>query len=329
MKRVISVCNEKGGVGKTTTTISIAKQLAKDGYQVLVIDLDAQGNAGKALGFIRDGKPTSADLIYDTLSGREGNIGDYIRYNEKYDVHYIPSSKLLGSITTFMANSQDIDCNYILRTILNNPAFDVFDYILYDCRTLLDILVSNAMNSSDYVLIPVESGVFSFDGLGNILEKVNTIQSSTNPNLKVIGILINKQKTTNIGLSVTDSVKERYGSLVFNMIVPDCPAQAEASVLGMEKKNGSLELAFHNVTKELEYRIYLDGKGELGNLSKDLDPEEPIEINEDKVVSGLTEDDDEVVVIGDADELIDSSDTTDNEGTGENTAHDEYTDLMF
>lgn len=319
MSKIISLCNEKGGVGKTTTTVNMAKQLAKDGYKVLVIDLDAQGNAGRALGFIKDNKSTSADLIYNTLSGKEIDLDDYIRVNEDCGVSYIPSSKLLGSIATFMANSSEIDCNYILKTILSNPGFAEFDYILYDCRTLLDILVSNAMNSSDYVLIPVESGIYSFDGLGNILEKVDSIQASTNPKLKVIGILINKQKRTTVGISITDSVKERYGALVFNMVIPDCPAQAENSIIGIGKKDGSLELAFHNATKELEYRIFLDGKGELGNLAKDLDPDENFDINEEKVVSGLIEDDDDIIS---DEEVNDITETQNDAVTGSDDAID-------
>lgn len=328
MKKVISICNEKGGVGKTTTTINIAKQLAKDGLKVLVVDLDAQGNAGKALGFIRDGKPTSADLIYDTLSGRMDNVENYIRFDDRCNVYYIPSSKLLGSITTFMANSQDIDCNYIIKTILDNPFFNDFDYVLFDCRTLLDILVSNALNSSDYILIPVESAIYSFDGLSNILEKVETLHASTNPKLKVIGILVNKQKNTTIGLSVTNSVKERYGNMIFNMIIPDCPAQAESGILGIEKKNGSLELAFHNVTKELEYRIMLDQKGELEmeDLSK-LD-DSPIEVSQtDEVINDM--ENEQTDVLEDTKKVnAKNSENTDSD-TDENGSRNEHVELMF
>lgn len=331
MKKTISICNEKGGVGKTTTTISVAKQLAKDGYKVLVIDLDAQGNTGRALNFLEDGKYTSADLIYNTLSGRPLNADDYIRYSEDYGVYYIPSSKLLGSITTFMASSTNIDCNYILKTILDDKMFDGFDYILYDCRTLLDILVSNAMTSSDYVLIPVESGIYSFDGLASILEKVDTIGASTNPKLKVIGILINKQKNTVIGTSVTDSVKERYGSMVFNMVIPDCPAQAENSILGINKKNGSLELAFHNVTKELEYRIMLDNKGELGKEDLSKIDNSPIEVDETDDTL-LTEMDNEDIVDTETTNVpvTDDTTTTDTTETDENSSREEKTDdLLF
>lgn len=325
MKKVISICNEKGGVGKTTTTINLAKNLAKSGRKVLVIDLDAQGNSGKALGFIKDGKRSSADMIYACVSDMGFDVNDYVRYNEEVGVYYIPASKTLGSIATVMLNSSDIDSNYILKSIIDRPEFDDFDYILYDCRTLLDILVSNAMNSSDYVLIPIESGIYAFDGLSNILEKVKSIQDTHNPKLKVVGILVNKQKNTNVGISITDSLKEKYGSLVFNIIIPDCPAQAEENIMGIKRKNGSFDMAFYNATKELEYRIYLDRKDELGteNLEK-VNTESTVPVVEDKKVPV-----EEIVA---ETETVIGSETESSESDSdisENTSEDERTELIF
>lgn len=251
--KIISVCSEKGGVGKTTSTVNSAIQLAKTGSKVLVVDLDGQANASRFLGYIRDGKPTSAELIYNVIAGMDIDIDEIIRKSNYENLDYIPASQMLTNITTFMAN--DFDSNYILQRIFTNEYFvENYDYILFDCRTLLDLLVSNALTSSDFVIIPVESGIFSFDGLEKMLDKVKGISSTTNTNLKVLGILLNKQNKTVVSESIVESVREEYGDMVFNVIIPYCPAQSESNVLG-NAKNGSFDTAFYNLAREIEYRI--------------------------------------------------------------------------
>ena len=261
--KVISICNEKGGVGKTTTTINLAKQLSKSGFKVLVIDLDAQGNSSTALGYEGDKKLTMPDIIYDVVSNRDINFDDCIRYDEKYNIWYIPSAKTIGSITPLMDNSAVVNKNYIIKEILSLEGMEQFDYVLFDCRTVLDILVCNAFNCSDYVLIPIENNIYSLEGLDSVLEKVSGVQNTTNKKLEVIGILINKQQNTTIGSEVTQTIRDIYGEKVFNMVLPDCPAQAERSVLRQEKKGDSLTLSWYNVTRELLYRIDLMERGEV------------------------------------------------------------------
>lgn len=252
MSKIISVSSEKGGVGKTTVTVNVASGLAKLGKKVLVIDLDQQGNASQALGYIKDGKPTIAELIYNTIAGIDIDYSETIRHGSD-GVDYVAASPMLTAITTFMANSSD--SNYILKSVLSNDVYSDYDYILLDCRTLLDLLVSNAMNASDRIIIPVESGVFSFEGLSKMIDKVKSINATTNPKLKVLGILLNKQIRTNVSMSIADSIREAYPDLTFSATIPFCPAQTENAVCEAKScvsiDRSSVGTAFINVAKEI------------------------------------------------------------------------------
>lgn len=256
MSKIISVCSEKGGVGKTTATVNIAGGLVKLGKKVLVVDLDQQSNASQALGFIKDGKPTSAELIYNTVADIETDYKSTIRHSSN-GIDYIPASQMLTNITTFIAS--DSDSNYVLKRAFSNPEYSDYDYILFDCRTLLDLLVANAMNASDYVIIPVESGIYSFDGLSNMLNKVTSINNSTNHKLKILGILLNKQQRTNISMSIAESVRDEYGKMTFKTAVPFCPAQTEKAVLNqiscVEDTKSSIGMAFIQIAEEIIERI--------------------------------------------------------------------------
>lgn len=256
MTKIISVCSEKGGVGKTTTTLNIAGGLAKSGKKVLVIDLDQQQNISHTLGYIKDGKPTISELIYSTVASIDTDYNDTIRHNEN-GVDYVPSSPMLTNITSIISN--DSDSNYVLKRALSNDVYNQYDYILLDCRTLLDLLVSNAMNASDYIIIPVESGIYAYTGLDKMLDKVKSINVSTNRNLKVLGILLNKQQRTNVGTSVADSIRTEYSNLAFNTTIPYCPAQTEKAILNqtssVSDNKSSLGNAFLALTQEIIKRI--------------------------------------------------------------------------
>lgn len=251
MGKIISICSEKGGAGKTTTAIGVARGLHKMGFKVLLVDLDSQANASRTLKFVKDGRPTSAELIYNTIAGNAVDFSDYVREDED-GLYYIPSSNMLTGIVTFMAN--DSDSNYIIKRAFNGKVSG-FDFVIFDCRTLLDLLVSNALNASNAVIIPVESGVYSFDGLSKMLEKVQSINNTTNKELTVLGLLLNKLNGTIVGTSIADSVREAYGDLVFNTSIPYCPAQAEKNIIGMASKNKSMTNAFDALAVEVLERI--------------------------------------------------------------------------
>ena len=251
---LISIISEKGGVGKTTTAVNTARGLAERGKKVLVIDLDQQGNASKAFGFSHDGKPTSSELIYNTIAGIDMDFSEAVRRSES-GVDFIPASPMLTGITTFIAN--DSDSSYVIKRTLENDFFKSYDYIIFDCRTLLDLLAANALNASTHVIIPVESGLYSYMGLHKMIDKVKSINNSTTRHLKVLGILFNKLQRTVVAQEIVSEVKERYGNFVFNTTVPFCPAQAEQAVLEdkLSTEKSSLGKAFINVADEIINRI--------------------------------------------------------------------------
>lgn len=258
MAKIISICSEKGGVGKTTTTANLAGGLVKLGRRVLVFDLDQQQNVSYALGYIKDGLPTAAELIYNTVAGIPIDYAAAVRHSES-GVDYIPSSPMLTNITSTIANDTESDSNYVLKRLLSNEVYSEYDYILLDCRTLLDLLVSNAMNASDYVIIPVESGIYAYNGLDKMLDKVSSINNSTNRELRVLGILLNKQQRTTVSTSLADSIRNEYDSLTFRTGIPFCPAQTERAVLNQSScvfdERSSLGQAFLKLTDEVVAKI--------------------------------------------------------------------------
>lgn len=247
---IISVISEKGGVGKSTVAVNTAKGLCSMGKKVLIIDLDQQGNASKALGFSSDGKPTSAELIYNTIAQIDMDCSEAIRSSQS-GVDYVPASQMLTGITAFIAN--DSDSGYVLRRALDKDIFKAYDYIIFDCRTLLDLLAANALNASDRVIIPVESGLYSYMGLYKMIDKVKSINNTTNRQLKILGILLNKQQRTSVAQEIARDVRKRYGDFVFDTTVPYCPAQAEQAVLEDKaiSDKSSIGKAFMGVAEEL------------------------------------------------------------------------------
>lgn len=254
MSTIISVCSEKGGVGKTTTTANLAGGLVKMGKSVLVLDLDQQQNVSFSLGYIKDGKPTTAELIYNTVAGIETDHSAAIRHTD-IGIDYIPASPMLTNITGTIANDTENDSNYVLRRLLFNDVYSAYDYILIDCRTLLDLLVSNAMNASDYVIIPVESGIYAYNGLDKMLDKVSSINYSTNKQLRVLGILLNKMQRTTVSNSLAQSIREEYSDITFDTAIPYCPAQTEKAVLeqaaSVFDERSTLGQAFMKLSKEV------------------------------------------------------------------------------
>lgn len=248
---IISIISEKGGVGKTTTSINIASGLASLGKKVLLIDLDQQCNASVSLGFVIDGNLTSAEVIYNTVANIEMDFSQAIRHSDR-GVDYIPASAMLTNITSFIAN--DSDSNYVIKRALQNDIANAYDYIIFDCRTLLDLLAANSLNASDSVIIPVESGLYSYTGLQKMIDKVKSINNSTNRQLKVLGILLNKQQRTVVGSEIAKMVKDTYGEFVFETTIPYCPAQTEKAILNGQSSvdgNNSLGIAFMNLSNEI------------------------------------------------------------------------------
>ena len=175
--------------------------------------------------------------------------------NGENGVDYIPSSPMLTNITGTIANDTENDSNFVLRRLLSNEAFTGYDYILLDCRTILDLLISNALNASNYVIIPVDLGIYAYNGLDKMLDKVASINNTTNRSLRVLGVLLNKMQRTTVNTSLAESIRSEYSDLTFKANIPYCPAQTEIAVLNKTScvfdEHSSLGKAFMSFTDEV------------------------------------------------------------------------------
>ena len=221
MARVISVSNQKGGVGKTTTACAVAAGLKKRGHRVLAVDLDPQGNLGFSVGADTE---TSA-TIYDVLKG-EVKIQFAIQKTDAMDI--IISSILLSGIELeFTKTGRE----YLLKEALK-PIQDLYDYILLDTPPALGILTINAFTASDSIIVPMLSDIFSLQGIAQLYETVERVKKYCNPNISIAGILLTKYNPRTL-LSreirgTVDLIARDLGIRVFDSFVRGSIAASEA-----------------------------------------------------------------------------------------------------
>jgi len=250
---IISVVNQKGGIGKTTTAMNVGCGLQSVGKIVLMIDLDQQRNLSKYLGFDFGKRPSISELIYGEVAGQSFfGFEDCIITNEE-GVDYIPASKMLaGSVTTL---GEDKNSQCVMRRILQSEFFSKYDYILIDCRPSLDLLVVNAMVASTYLLIPVQAEPFAVDGLNDLLDTYRTIVSTQNKDLKILGLLLTMvDKRMTMPKVVEERLREAFGSQVFQTVIPRI-SEAVYSVNNQKSltsdKNSQLGKCYMNVVEEI------------------------------------------------------------------------------
>ena len=219
--KILSICNQKGGVGKTTTTQNLAAALAELGQRVLVADLDPQRNATTALNRGEYQGCGINDLIYFTVAGTPFDVGGYIRRNEVENVDYIPASPVLSSAPGILAN--DRDSAMVLARLFRTGYFAAkYDYILIDCKPSLDLLVVNALAASDQLVIPTEPEDFALDGLADLMTTVDRIQESYNEALDINGILVTKANMTRRKTGdILSQLRQVFGCLVYDTVIPN------------------------------------------------------------------------------------------------------------
>ncbi len=181
MSKVISVSNQKGGVGKTTTTCNLAAGLKKKGFRVLVIDLDPQGNLGFSIG----AEVETSATIYDVL---KGDVKTQFAIQKTDTADLISSSILLSGIELEFTNTGR---EFLLKEAIK-PIQDFYDYILLDTPPALGILTINAFTASDYIVVPMLSDIFSLQGIAQLYETVERVKKYCNPNLTIAGILLTR-----------------------------------------------------------------------------------------------------------------------------------------
>ena len=227
MAQIISVANQKGGVGKTTTTVNLGACLASLGKKVLLVDMDAQGNATSGVG-IR--KPDVTQDIYDVLVN-ELPIADVTLVTEHENLSIVPATlQLAGAeieLTSMMARESRLKGSLAEVT-------DLYDYILIDCPPSLGHLTINSFTASDSILIPVQCEYYALEGLSQLLNTVRLVQKHFNPELEIEGVLLTMYDArTNLGNEVVAEVRKYFREKVYETIIPRNIRLSEAPSHGM------------------------------------------------------------------------------------------------
>ena len=226
MGKVISVANQKGGVGKTTTTVNLSTLLAKKGKKVLLIDTDPQGNATSGLGVTKE----LENSVYDILVGEIG-FDETIQETAIKNLKICPSNISLAGAEVELVSMMSREQR--LKTKLD-VIKDQYDYILIDCPPSLGLITLNAFTASDSVLIPVQCEYFALEGLGQLLNTVNLVKKHLNKNLEIEGALLTMyDASTNLSNQVVKEVKKYFENKVYKTVIPRNVRLSEAPSYGM------------------------------------------------------------------------------------------------
>lgn len=222
--RVISLCNQKGGVGKTTTTISLAGALAEMGRTVLLVDFDPQGALSAGMGVKSHDVPT----IYDAMIGREKDIRQLIQPTTTAGVHLIPANIDLSAAEVHLVN--EVAREHILARALK-PVLDDYDVVLVDCQPSLGLLTVNALTASHGVLVPLETEYFALRGVALLIDTIEKIRDRLNPALELDGIVATMYDPRTLhSQEVLERVVEAFGDSVLETVIGRTVKFPDASV---------------------------------------------------------------------------------------------------
>jgi chromosome partitioning protein len=227
MAKTIAIANQKGGVGKTTTSINLSACLAEKGKKVLVIDTDPQGNTTSGFGI---DKNNLENTIYDLILG-ECSISDCIIKNVISNISIVPSNVNLAAAEIELIGIDRKE--YILKKEVDYIK-EEYDFIIIDCPPSLNMLTINAMTTADSVLVPIQCEYYALEGLSQLIHTINLVKERLNPDLDMEGAVFTMYDSrTNLSMQVVENVKQNLSQKIYNTLIPRNIRLAEAPSHGM------------------------------------------------------------------------------------------------
>lgn len=250
MSKIIAITNQKGGVGKTTTSVNLAAALAKMNYKVLLVDIDPQANATQGIGIDRDYVELST---YHVLTEDVG-LNKVILHSYIDNLDVVPGEIDLAGVDLELANvkkGRETRLREALSKVKNQ-----YDFIFIDCPPALGLLTTNALTSCDSVLIPVQCEYYALEGLTQLLNTIKLTQSHFNKKLSIEGLLLTMlDQRTNLGLEVSQEVRKYFGEKVYKTVIPRNIKLSEAPSAGISifdyDKNSIGAIAYQELAKEV------------------------------------------------------------------------------